>query len=144
MRRKHFLIVISILFIMMTPLHGLADEQNKVSDQAEEAIKDMMDDMTLEEKIGQLFIVHVYGETPTDPNYEDTNLNNNRGGKNFKEVIENYHVGGIIYFNWTDNIGTPVDTEQVNELSNGLQEIAEAQRAEIPLFRSEEHTSELA
>lgn len=136
MRRKHFLIVISILFIMMTPLHGLADEQNKVSDQAEEAIKDMMDDMTLEEKIGQLFIVHVYGETPTDPNYEDTNLNNNRGGKNFKEVIENYHVGGIIYFNWTDNIGTPVDTEQVNELSNGLQEIAEDQRSEIPLFIS--------
>src|SRR5699024_12764494 len=92
--------------------------------------------ISIEEKIGQLFIVHVYGETPTDPNYEDTNLNNNRGGKNFKEVIENYHVGGIIYFNWTDNIGTPVDTEQVNELSNGLQEIAEAQRSEIPLFIS--------
>src|SRR5699024_513134 len=92
--------------------------------------------MTIEEKVGQLFIVHVYGKTPTDPEYEDINLNNNRGGKNFKEVIENFHVGGVIYFNWTDNIGTPLEAAQVNDLSNGLQEIALEQNNEIPLFVS--------
>ncbi|WP_209365772.1 glycoside hydrolase family 3 protein [Sediminibacillus dalangtanensis] len=95
-----------------------------------------MKHMTLEEKIGQLFIIHMYGQTPTDPDYEQTNLNNNRGAKNFEEAIEKYHIGGVIYFNWTDNIGTPADLEQVNALSNGLQEIAMDQRMPIPLFIS--------
>lgn len=90
--------------------------------------------MTVEEKVGQLFVIHVYGKTPTDPNYEDTNLRNNRGAKNFKEAIEKYHIGGVIYFNWTDNIGTPLDAAQVNALSNGIQEIAMDQRIPIPLF----------
>src|SRR5690606_39906928 len=57
-------------------------------------------------------------------------------GKNFKEVIEKYHIGGVIYFNWTDNIGTPLDAKQVNALSNGLQKIAMKQRMKIPLFIS--------
>lgn len=92
--------------------------------------------MTLEEKIGQLFIVHVYGTTPEDPTYEATNLNNNRGGKNFKEVIEKYHVGGVIYFNWSHNIGTPLDKKQVQDLSNGLQDIAANQDNPVPLFIS--------
>src|SRR5699024_8965225 len=79
---------------------------------------------------------HAYGETPTDEEYEDTNLENDRGGKNFKEIIENYHIGGVIYFNWSDNIGTPLDPGQVNGLSNGLQEIAMEQSHAIPLFIS--------
>lgn len=99
-------------------------------------IQSKIQHMTLEEKIGQLFIVHVYGETAEDPNREITNLSTNRGGKNFKEVIENYHIGGVIYFNWTDNIGMPIDLAQVNNLSNELQEIAMDQRMEIPLLIS--------
>jgi beta-N-acetylhexosaminidase len=90
--------------------------------------------MTLEEKVGQLFMIHVYGKTPTDPNYEQTNLSNNRGAKNFEEAIQKYHIGGIIYFNWSDNIGTPVDFAQVNALSNGIQKIAMDQRMPIPLL----------
>src|SRR5699024_10087369 len=77
-----------------------------------------------------------YGQTPTDPDYEDQNLENNRGGKHFKEVIEKYHIGGVIYFNWTDNITMPLDADQVHSLSNGLQNIAMDQNASIPLFIS--------
>ena len=136
MRFNYLFIVISILFILLTPLQSFAREGNSTVHGQDEAIIEIMDGMTLEEKVGQLFIVHVYGETPTDPDYEDTNVNNNRGGKNFKEVIENYQVGGIIYFNWTDNIGLPMDAEQVHGLSNGLQEIAIEQPSQIPLFIS--------
>lgn len=136
MRFNYLFIVISILFILLTPLQSFAREGNSTVHGQDEAILEIMDGMTLEEKVGQLFIVHVYGETPTDPDYEDTNVNNNRGGKNFKEVIENYQVGGIIYFNWTDNIGLPMDAEQVHGLSNGLQEIAIEQPSQIPLFIS--------
>ncbi|SFD67652.1 beta-N-acetylhexosaminidase [Lentibacillus persicus] len=95
-----------------------------------------MNHMTLEEKIGQLFIIHMYGQTPTDPDFEETNLNNNRGAKNFKKAIEEYHIGGVIYFNWSQNIGNPANIEQVNALSNGLQDIAMDQRMPIPLFIS--------
>src|SRR5699024_6206572 len=136
MKPKHLFILTSILFIMMTPTHSFAVQEDSTTEKKEDAILEIIDDMTIEEKIGQLFIVHVYGKTPTDPDYEEVNLDNNRGGKNFKEVIENYHVGGIIYFNWSDNIGVPLDAQQVNRLSNGLQEIAEGERSGIPLFIS--------
>jgi hypothetical protein len=55
--------------------------------------------------------------------YEQTNLGSGRGAKKFEEAIQKYHVDGIIYFNWTDNIGTPVDYAQVNALSNGIQKV---------------------
>ncbi|WP_449355254.1 glycoside hydrolase family 3 protein [Virgibacillus natechei] len=133
MRNRQLLSFLSFLLVLMLfiPVSTSAAE-----DETEDVILRKMSDMTLEEKIGQLFVVHVYGKTATDPNYEQINVDNNRGGKNFKEVIENYHIGGVIYFNWTDNIGTPIDTEQVNVLSNDLQEIAMDQRGEIPLFIS--------
>ncbi|WP_255259608.1 glycoside hydrolase family 3 N-terminal domain-containing protein [Lentibacillus sp. CBA3610] len=134
MKNRHLLSALSMLLVLalIFPVYTFADSEDGKND----FVRNKMNDMTLEEKIGQLFVVHVYGKTPTDPDYEQTNLDNDRGGKNFKEVIENYHVGGVIYFNWTDNIGMPVDTEQVNALSNGLQDIAMDQRSEIPLFIS--------
>ncbi|WP_262421907.1 glycoside hydrolase family 3 protein [Bacillus aquiflavi] len=97
-------------------------------------IQSKIQHMSLEEKIGQLFMIHVYGKTPEDASYEETNVRQNRGAKNFKEAIEKYHIGGVIYFNWTDNIGTPLDAQQVNSLSNGLQKIAMDQRMPIPLL----------
>lgn len=97
-------------------------------------IESKIQHMTLEEKVGQLFMIHVYGKTPTDPNYEQTNINQKRGAKNFEEAIQKYHIGGVIYFNWTDNIGTPIDFKQVNALSNGIQKIAMDQRMPIPLL----------
>ncbi|GAB3799122.1 glycoside hydrolase family 3 protein [Virgibacillus kimchii] len=133
MKPNRWVVGLSIICIMMFPFQTSAN-QVPGDDYAGE-IEDIMENMTLEEKVGQLFIVHVYGTTPTDPDYEDINLNNNRGGKNFKEVIENYHIGGVLYFNWTDNIGTPLDAQQVNGLSNGLQEIA-MEESSIPLFIS--------
>lgn len=119
----------------MLPVGSFAETNDAQERRVDERdISDIVDRMTLEEKVGQLFVIHVYGKTPTDPDYEDTNLSNNRGAKNFKEAIEKYHIGGVIYFNWTDNIGTPLDAAQVNALSNGIQEIAMDQRVPVPLF----------
>ncbi|GAK03976.1 beta-hexosaminidase [Geomicrobium sp. JCM 19037] len=126
---RSFLILMVIASVVMPSSKAVGAEPMDID------VKTIINDMTLEEKVGQLFIVHVYGQTPTDPVYEQINMNNNRGGKNFKEVIENYHIGGIIYFNWTDNIGTPLDATQVNALSNGIQEIS-VENGGIPLFVS--------
>ena len=65
--------------------------------------------MTLEEKVGQLFMVHVYGRTPTDPDYVDENLTGGRGARDFAEAIRRYHVSGFIYFNRNANISVPLD-----------------------------------
>ena len=97
-------------------------------------VKSKIKQMTLEEKIGQLFIIYMYGKTPTDIAYEEKNLQAKRGAKNFKEAIEKYHIGGVIYFNWTDNIGKPLNASQVNALSNGIQKIAMYQPMATPLF----------
>ncbi|GGC83600.1 beta-N-acetylhexosaminidase [Thalassobacillus devorans] len=140
LRQLYKSIIVLMAFVMLFPSFTNAswDDPTKPGWDDEEArkgwIQSKIQHMTLEEKVGQLFMVHVYGETPTDPNYEDTNLSRNRGAKNFKEMIEKYHIGGVIYFNWTANIGTPIDFEQVNALSNGLQEIAMDQRMPIPLM----------
>lgn len=143
LRLRHWITLMSlVLLALMLPIYVFAKQNDSSMSNGDDQennkdeIYEKMEEMTVEEKVGQLFVVHVYGETPTDENYEDTNLDNNRGGKNFEEVIENYHVGGVIYFNWSDNIGTPLDSEQVNGLSNGLQEIAMEQDTSIPLFIS--------
>ncbi|EQB37542.1 hypothetical protein M948_03055 [Virgibacillus sp. CM-4] len=137
MKRYRAILLFSVILVLVIgPFSKISANQTNKEGTGDDEIREIIDGMTLEEKIGQLFIVHVYGQTPTDSDYEEINLRNNRGGKNFQEVIENYHVGGIIYFNWTDNIGMPLDAVQVNSLSNGLQQIAMDQSAEIPLFIS--------
>jgi beta-N-acetylhexosaminidase len=98
-------------------------------------IQSKIQHMTVEEKVGQLFMIHVYGKTAADPNYEQKNIDMKRGAKNFEEAIQKYHIGGIIYFNWSANIGSPTaDLAQVNALSNGIQKVAMEQRMPIPLL----------
>lgn len=123
-----------LIFTLAFPANYFAKDRDKSVEPG--LIESQIENMTLEEKVGQLFIVHVYGKRPRDPNYEDINLEQNRGGKNFAKVIKKYHVGGVIYYNWNGNIALPVDSEQINALSNGLQEIALDSNTEIPLFIS--------
>lgn len=72
--------------------------------------------MTLEEKVGQLLIVHFQGEIV---NHEAQTL------------INDVKVGGIIYYNWSNGLHSP---EQVQNLSFGLQNLAQENRIPIPLF----------
>lgn len=135
-----FAMVFSLVFTLLLPLLVNASGKDPVKPGWKEGkaakgwIMSQLNKMTTEEKVGQLFMIHVYGQTPTDRAYEEINLANNRGVKNFKEAIEKYHIGGVIYFNWTDNIKTPLDSKQTHSLSNGIQKIAMNQRLPIPLL----------
>lgn len=64
--------------------------------------------MTLEEKVGQLLIVHFHGDASS--------------------LIKDVKVGGVIYYNWSNDLSTP---EKVQALSNALQT-----QTSIPLFIS--------
>ncbi|MFI5524900.1 glycoside hydrolase family 3 protein [Streptomyces platensis] len=90
--------------------------------------------MTPEEKVGQLFVMRVYGHSATDPDPADVAANQKEiGVANAAELIAKYHVGGIIYFGWAHNTREP---HQIADLSNGIQKAAAAQRIPVPVLIS--------
>ncbi|GHA46980.1 beta-N-acetylhexosaminidase [Streptomyces tauricus] len=75
--------------------------------------------MTLEEKVGQLFVMRVYGHSATAPDQADIDANLAEiGVRTAAELIAKYRVGGIIYFGWAHNTREP---HQIADLSNGIQ-----------------------
>ena len=81
--------------------------------------------MTLEEKVGQLFMTHAYGTTADTQNPADVAANQKMYGvDNAEQLIDKYQPGGIIYFAWTNSVQNP---DQIAELSNGIQDAALAQ-----------------
>ncbi|MFF1278346.1 glycoside hydrolase family 3 N-terminal domain-containing protein [Streptomyces marokkonensis] len=75
--------------------------------------------MTLEEKVGQLFVMRVYGHSATDPDQADIDANLKEiGVRTAAELLAKYRVGGIIYFAWAHNTRAP---HQIAALSNGIQ-----------------------
>jgi beta-N-acetylhexosaminidase len=88
--------------------------------------------MTLEQKVGQLFVTYAYGETVDTTNPNDVKANQAAYGvNNAQALIEKYHLGGIIYFAWSNNVNNP---RQIASLSNGIQQVAISQRAPIPML----------
>jgi len=86
--------------------------------------------MTLEEKVGQLFMTQAYGETADTQAPADVALNQSTYGvDNGAELIERYKLGGVIYFAWSNNVNNP---DQIAGLSNGMQDAALDQKRKIP------------
>lgn len=82
--------------------------------------------MSLEEKIGQLFIQHIYGSDAETPDKRNLPL---YGVESPAEVVRKYHLGGVCYFSWTDSVDDP---DQITALSNGLQRAALKRRGRSP------------
>ena len=100
-------------------------------------ITSLLQRMTLEEKVGQLFVVEVYGRDAHNVSATAVAGNQRLYGVNTPaDVIDKYKPGGVIYYTAArgpDNIGDP---RQIATLSNGLQEVATTQRQPIPLLIS--------
>ena len=73
-------------------------------------------EMSIEEKVGQLLMVHFHGE---------------EANEEAKSLIQKTKVGAIIYFNWSNSLHSP---EQVQKLSSSLQKLAQENRFPIPLL----------
>ncbi|MEU1200501.1 glycoside hydrolase family 3 N-terminal domain-containing protein [Streptomyces sp. NPDC005813] len=90
--------------------------------------------MTLEEKVGQVFVSRVYGHSATAPDQADIDANlKELGIRTAAELIAKYRVGGIIYFAWAHNTRDP---HQIAALSNGLQKASLDQPGGLPLLVS--------
>ncbi|CAM3368811.1 glycoside hydrolase family 3 protein [Stackebrandtia soli] len=91
-------------------------------------------DMTLAEKVGQMFTTYAYGATADTTDPADVARNRDfLGVDNAAQAIETYHLGGVIYFGWSGNLNSP---QQILELSNGMQDAALAQPSQVPLLIS--------
>jgi beta-N-acetylhexosaminidase len=86
--------------------------------------------MSLEEKVGQLFVSVAYGERADVP---DQRNRAEFGVDTAADLVGRYHLGGVILFNWTSTLASP---RQVAELCNGLQEAARRSGAGVPLLLS--------
>ncbi|ALC23097.1 glycoside hydrolase family 3 protein [Streptomyces pristinaespiralis] len=119
--------------VATTALPALA-APTAVSSGTKDRLKRLISRMSIEEKVGQLFVMRVYGHSATDPDQADIDLNlEEMGVRNAAELIAEYHVGGIIYFAWAHNTRDP---EQIAGLSNGIQRAALDQRNPVPLLIS--------
>jgi beta-N-acetylhexosaminidase len=90
--------------------------------------------MTLEEKVGQLFVANVYGESADTTNPADVAANQSMYGPeitNAVDLVDRYRLGGVVYFRWTNNLNEP---SQIARLSNGIQRVALDQPARIPML----------
>ncbi|WP_353952383.1 glycoside hydrolase family 3 protein [Knoellia sp. S7-12] len=85
--------------------------------------------MTLEEKVGQLFVQYAYGKDANTPDPRNTAI---FGVATPAEAVKKYHLGGVIYFAWTNSVQNP---QQIASLSNGLQQasLSRDSKVDIPL-----------
>src|SRR3954453_4796807 len=86
-----------------------------------------MQGMSLEDKIGQLFVLFAYGPDAAKPDARNTAL---YGVATPAEVIAKYKPGGWIYFNARDNVQNPT---QLATYRNQLQTAAVKTGLHLPL-----------
>ncbi|MFF9346850.1 glycoside hydrolase family 3 protein [Streptomyces sp. NPDC014734] len=111
--------------------HGAAQHRSAATTKR---LKRLISRMSLEEKVGQLFVMRVYGHSATDPDQADIDANlADIGVRTAAELIAKYHVGGIIYFAWAHNTRDP---HQIADLSNGIQRAGLAGPTPLPLLVS--------
>ncbi|WP_328976590.1 glycoside hydrolase family 3 protein [Streptomyces canus] len=97
-------------------------------------LRSLISRMTLEEKVGQLFVMRVYGHSATAPDQADIDANLKEiGVRTAAEMIARYRVGGIIYFTWAHNTRDP---HQIADLSNGIQKASLRQPRGLPVLIS--------
>ncbi|WP_435969955.1 glycoside hydrolase family 3 protein [Streptomyces sp. Qhu_M48] len=111
-----------------TPAHAEKDRHD------DRKLRRIIDRMSLEEKVGQLFVMRVYGHSATDPDQADIDANLQEiGVRTAAELVGRYHVGGVIYFSWAHNTRDP---QQIAGLSNGIQQAALARPTPVPVLIS--------
>lgn len=107
----------------------LPNQAHAASRRAAEGAGETLRQMSLEAKVGQLFMPYVYGASATTRDSSDVAKNQQAWGvDNAAELIEKYHPGAVIYFAWANNLRDP---KQIASLSNGIQR--ESLRGDSPV-----------
>ena len=105
----------------------------RLSDQQQAAwVEETLASLTVEEKVGQLFVARVHGTSADTQDPEAVDQNRAElGVDNAVQLVAAYRVGGIVYFG--ENVTTP---EALARFGNAVQEAASQQRVVIPVVTS--------
>ncbi|MFD8541616.1 glycoside hydrolase family 3 protein [Streptomyces rubrogriseus] len=114
-----------------TPAAAHGRDTRDRRDRRDRRLKKIISRMSIEAKIGQLFVPYFYGTSATSPSQFDQDRNlGELGVRTVAELIAKYHIGGVIYFSgWANNIQDP---HQIADLSNGVQRASLALPTPIP------------
>lgn len=124
MFRRRVAVALAALAPVFTTVEAAAVPPPPVPPPAEQGwVTSTLRHMPLEEKVGQLFVTYAYGSAATTVDARNRTVH---GVDTAAELVQRYHLGGVIYFTWSSNLNTP---RQIAELSNGLQGAAD-----IPLL----------
>ncbi|MEI2364333.1 glycoside hydrolase family 3 N-terminal domain-containing protein [Priestia megaterium] len=100
--------------ISTKPIKASAEKSKSQPKSTYQQVQELMSNMTLQEKIGQMMVVGFQTEEVDD---------------HIKAMISTYHAGGVILFD--RNMKTP---KQVATLTNSLQDLAQETKNQIPLM----------
>lgn len=100
--------------ISTKPIKASAEKSKSQPKSTYQQVQELMSNMTLQEKIGQMMVVGFQTEEVDD---------------HIKAMISTYHAGGVILFD--RNMKTP---KQVATLTNNLQDLAQETKNQIPLM----------
>ncbi|GAB3581890.1 glycoside hydrolase family 3 protein [Amycolatopsis endophytica] len=127
-RRSHALAAIVVGVLGVSSLSAASAAPARQESWAEQTLRGM----SLEDKVGQLFVADVWGKAADQP---DPGNQEKYGVDTPAQVVERFHPGGVIYFNnsGTDNVDDPA---QLANFSNGLQRAALGTGAKVPLIVS--------
>jgi beta-N-acetylhexosaminidase len=121
-------VVLAVVALVLSSLTARAPGAH--ANPADDWVETTLASMTLEEKVGQLFMTHAYGSSADTQAPADVAANQKLYGvDNAEQLIDKYQPGGIIYFAWTNSVQNP---DQIAKLSNGIQDAALAQPAGVP------------
>lgn len=113
--RRTGLAVVLLLLLLLSGNHPTAVSAQDAGQETIDTAQALLNEMSIEERVGQLFLVTFEGDTAV-PESAITDL------------ILNYRVGGVILLPENDNItgyGDPANTpRQIIELTNTLQQLA--------------------
>ncbi|MFI1829913.1 glycoside hydrolase family 3 protein [Streptomyces sp. NPDC020412] len=97
-------------------------------------LKKLIAKMSLEQKVGQLFVHWVSGNDAHNPAPRDAEENLKRTGvRTPAEIVKKFHLGGVIYFGWSNNVSNP---RQLGGMTNDLQTATLSQSGSVPLLLS--------
>ena len=145
-RRRAFLVVLAALGAVLVFVTGSLASSDRgaqtgadcssVATSKPNWVSCMLDAMSVEERVGQMFVVDGFGETVDASDAQSVAANQTLYGpsiSNIQDLIDAYHPGGIIYFTWSNTLTSPA---QVVGLSNGIQQVALDQPTPVPILIS--------
>ena len=110
-----------------------AQASGRPGDRLHDRVTALLARMTPAEKVGQLFVVELYGQDAGAASPGNRAL---YGVDTPAEVVAKYRPGGVIYFDARRGPDNVRDPRQIAKLSNGLQAAARRQPHRIPLLIS--------